>query len=943
MRLKRSKLRDAIAFSLAVSATALAGSGAALAQEAEAQTASPTSLDTVTVTGSRIQSQTMTASSPVVEINAEEFRLNGATTVEDLVNQYPQLDLNFDNFQNNPATGYASASLRGLGASRTLTLVNGRRMPAGAFETTDLSIIPAAMVKRVDVLTGGASAVYGADAVAGVVNFVLDDEFEGVSVNFGYSAYQHDNDNRYIQGLMDAKDFDYPTGNSGFDGISKNIDLAVGGSFGNGGHAVAWATWRENQALMQGQRDYSSCALNAPGTACGGSATADPGNFLINTETWMVANGDGTFSEGLNEYNYAPPNYYQRPDKRYTAGFMAKYEINDNFEPYLEAMFVSRQTSIQIAESGTFGSGITVPCDTDYIGTLCADAGVTADSVRIQMYKRNVEGGPRVQNFDNQQYRIVSGLRGAINDSWSYDASYTYGRTSWLNIGKNDFLFSRINDAAMGCPTGSFAGCLPYDIWNDNISQEAADALAAPSFQSRNTEFTAVNAYVTGDLGFGLPSADGENLGLVLGYERRTNTFVRESDADSLAGNFAGAGGADTNLNAEISVSEFFMETAIPLIVDAGPLDRWGVELGYRFSDYSTSGEANTYKFGTTAEFAGKFLVRGSWNRAIRAPSLNDLYTPATMGLWGGEDPCATSTPAATAAQCALTGVTPAQYGNIPESPADQYNGFFGGNANLTPEKANTWTVGFAVNPIDNLNLAVDYFNIEVEETITTLAPATIINACFTAEQFCDQIRRDPVSGDLWSGTTQDIDTAGMVFSQVGNYGIFRRSGIDLTGSYAWNMGDGRFNAMFSGSYVLEDESEPVPGVVAYDCAGILSPTCFTPEWRHVASLRYSIDRYNLGLRWRYIGETDYEDELTGQPLTADQLLASDGKLKAYNFVDLSGSMTFGNYVTWTVGVNNVFDKEPPMVGGTLVLNGNSLGSYDQAGRYIFTSVALRF
>ncbi|MBD9367253.1 TonB-dependent receptor [Xanthomonas sp. XNM01] len=940
MKCRTSKLRDAIVLSLAVSTTTLAGTGIALAQDS----AGVTQLDTISVTGTRIKSQTMTATSPVTEISAEEFKLTGATTVEDLVNQYPQLDLSFDNFQNNPSTGYATASLRGLGAERTLTLVNGRRMPSGAFETTDLSIIPAAMVKRVDVLTGGASAVYGADAVAGVVNFVLDDEFEGVSVNLGYSAYQHKNDNSYIQGLMDQRDFTYPSGDSGFDGISKNVDVAIGGSFGGNGHAVAWATWRENDALMQGDRDYSSCALSAAGTACGGSGTADPGNFLLPGSVWMVSNGNGTFSRGQNVYNYAPVNYYQRPDTRFTAGFMANYEINEHFKPYAEAMFVNRKSSMQIAESGTFGSAITVACDTDYIGSLCADAGVTTDTVRIAMYKRNVEGGPRIQDSETETYRIVAGLQGAINDAWSYDASYTTGRTNWVNTGHNDFLFSRINEAAMGCPAGSFAGCLPYDIWNDNVSPEAAAALAGTSFQIRNTDYSAVNAYVTGDLGFSLPWANGENAGLVLGYERRTNSFTRQSDSDSLAGNFAGAGGADTNLDASVSVTEYFLEAALPLVTDLGVLDRAGVELGYRSSDYSTSGKTDTFKFGLSAQFAENYLFRGSWNRAIRAPGLNDLYTPQTMGLWGGDDPCAGANPVASLAECARTGVTAAQYGNIPKSPADQYNRFLGGDANLQPEKASTWTVGLAAEPIRNLNLAIDYFNIRIENAITEVPAATIINACMASELMCDAIRRDPLTGDLWSGTSQDIATAGMVINPTGNNGIFERTGVDLTASYAWEAGPGRFTASFAGSYVLKDYYEPIVGAstVSYDCAGLINPACNTPEWRHFANLRYSFDRYSVGLRWRYIGELDYKDELTGEGLTTDKLLEGNG-IGAQNYLDLTSSVSLGSFATLTFGVNNVFDREPPMVGGSLVLNGNSVGGYDQAGRYIFSSVSFRF
>ncbi|KRG75220.1 TonB-dependent receptor [Stenotrophomonas ginsengisoli] len=945
MSMKRNKLRDAIVVSLAVGSISVAGMGTALAQEAPADGSSQAqTLDTVKVTGTRLQSQTMTAASPVMEIDAEQFRISGATKVEDLVNQYPQLDMSFDNFANNGATTYATASLRGLGAGRTLTLVNGRRMPAGAFETTDLSTIPAAMVKRVDVLTGGASAVYGADAVAGVVNFQLNDEFEGVSVNYGYSAYQHNNENSYIQGLMDKAGFDYPTGSSGLDGVSRNLDLGVGGFFGDGGHAVAWVTWRENEALLQGQRDYSSCALSNPGTACGGSGTADPGNFLVGGTKWMIADGNGGYVPGQHLYNYAPINYYQRPDTRYTAGFMAKYEVNEHFEPYIETMFANRQTSIQIAESGTFGSAITVPCSTSYITSLCADAGITTDDVRIAMYKRNVEGGPRIQDIETQTYRIVAGVRGAITDNWSYDASYTYGRATWSNVGHNDFLFSRINDAAMGCPTGSFAGCVPYDIWNDNVSVEAAQALAGTSFQKRDTTYKAVNAFVTGDLGFGLPSANGENAGLVLGFERRVNTYLRQSDADSLAGNFAGAGGADTNLKADISVSELFMEAALPVIVGDGFVSRWDMEVGYRYSDYSTSGETNTYKFGTALELDETVLVRGSWNRAIRAPSLNNLYSPASMGLWGGNDPCAGATPTASAAACALTGVSAAQYGNIPASPADQYNGFFGGNAALEPETANTWTIGLAFNPIENLSIALDYFNIEVEDTISEIDPDTILNACITAQTLCDRIRRDPVTGDLWSGNSQNVDTAGMVFSQIGNNGGMRRSGIDLNVIYGWNAFGGRFNTTFNSTFMMKVEQEPVPGVVKYDCAGLINPSCgANPEWRFVSNLSYTLDRYSVNARWRYVGSSDYRDALTGAALTTDKLVAGHGGLKAANYFDLSGSVTLSDWVSVSLGVNNLFDREPPMVGGGLVDNGNGVAGYDQAGRYVFGSINLRF
>ena len=963
MKLKRSKLRDAIAISLAVSTFTAAGMGAAMAQEApQVQSETPTSLDTITVTGTRLKSQTMTAASPVVEIAAEEFRYSGATTVEDLVNQYPQLNLNFDNFVNNGSQGYATVDLRSLGPQRTLTLVNGRRIPKGLGETPDISIVPAALVRRVDVLTGGASAVYGSDAVAGVVNFLLDDEFDGVSVNFGYSAYQHDNDDKYIQGLMDETGFEYPTGGSGFDGISKNIDVAIGGSFGDGGHATAWATWRKNEALMQGQRDYSSCALSNAGTSCGGSATADPGNFYIfapsinpNAGFYALPSASGTWAEADPYlYNYAPVNYFQRPDTRFTAGTSVTYEINEHFQPYVEAMFVNRKSPTQVAPSGAFFTDVTVSCDTPVIGTMCADLGITDDEFTVYIAKRNVEGGPRVTNVDSTNYSITTGLKGAINDNWSYDASFTYGRTSTTTESINDFITTRVRDGILGCPDGSFDGCIPYEVWTDSITAEQAQALQGVGVVNYRTDMTVFNAYATGNLGFALPSAKGNEVSLVVGTEYRNESYERVADTNMATGNFTGLGGPTTTLIApDIRVQEVFLESNVPLVADAGALNSLDLQLGYRYSDYNTSGGVGTYKAGLGASFADdRYHLRAGFNRAIRAPNINELYTAQQIGLWAGDDPCAGATPEYTAAQCALTGVSAAQYGNIASNPAGQYNHFIGGVTTLQPETANTWTAGFAASPIDNLDLSVDYYDIEIEEAIGPIGARNIIDICALGgdADMCALIRRNAATGDLFRGS--DPAVSGMVTNLNVNLGAVRVRGIDMTAAYAFDLGPGRLSTSIMGTYLLEREISPLQtdATAAYDCAGRINGQCqntppftATPEWRHIASARYSIDRYTIGLRWRHIGELAYEDK-NGQALTTDVFLRDSGKLGAYNYFDLSGSVQLGDYATWTVGVNNVADKSPPMVGGSLSpTNANAVGGYDQAGRYVFTSVAFKF
>jgi len=969
MILKTNKLRDAITFALIAGMTSIAGTGAALAQDAPPST-SATELDTITVTGSRIKSQTFTASSPITEISGEDFTQYGATTVEDLVNQSPQVDLSFDNFENNGSYGHATVSMRGLGPQRTLTLVNGRRLPASRNEVTDPSIVPAALIRRVDILSGGASAVYGADAVAGVVNFVLDDKFEGVHLNLGYSAYQHDNDNSYWQGLNEEAGFQAPTGNSGFDGISRNADLVIGGSFAeNRGHAVGWLTWRENDALYHGQRDYSHCSVWYDAPQCGGSGTADPARFTVNefvdgaVRPWPITtpprdanyiwNGSG-YENGSYVYNYAPVNFYQRPDKRITAGFMGSYEINEYFEPYIEALFLERSSDVQIAESGAFGVPINVSCANPLIGTLCTDAGVTTDMARITMWKRNVEGGPRISSSDDSTHRITAGVRGAFFDSsWTYDASLVSGKTRTVEVGKNDFLISRISAAALGCNDpvyGTFQGCLPYDIWTDQIDPEAAAAMAGTSFSVYKTSYRAFSAEANGFIGWGLPSAGGEEIGLAVGMERRDYSFETEYDSDSAAGNFAGAGAASLPVNASNTVNDFFLEAALPIYVGDGAFNRLDASLGFRYSDDDTAGNYNTYKAGLSSLFwDSKLLVRAGYNRAVRSPSLNDLYYDQRIALnTGGTDLCAGPNPSYTAEQCARAGVPLAVYGAVPSNPANQYFNVTGGNSSLKPEEADTYTVGFAVEPIDNLNLSVDWYRVEIEGAIGGIGYNTIQILCMEQNLYCDRINRDARAGeyDLWIGLASD-PLSGHINNLQDNIGLYKRSGLDFAANYSFNLGPGRLSTSLAANYVLDDYTQTLStqSSTGYDCTGLVNETylCQTPEIRSIASVRYAWDRFALGLRWRHIGGMDYKD-VDGSSFTDDdRVIWLDNGVGSYNYLDLNGSMSFGA-ATLSLGVNNVMDKEPPFSGDSgLSANANALGGYDQVGRYIFGSISLKF
>ena len=991
MTLKRKKLRDAIAFALVMSATSAFVTGTAFAQATPAAPATTTttttdeeketaSLETIVVTGSRIQSQAVTASSPVMEIQAEAFQYAGATRADDLINQYPQLSTYFDSFANNGATGYPTVDLRGLGPQRTLTLVNGNRLPPGAAEVTDISIIPASLIKRVDILTGGASAVYGSDAMAGVVNFILDTEFEGVSLNAGYSAYQHNNDNEYMQGLQAARGFASPSGNTGFDGVSNNIDVAIGSSFDDGrGHAMAWLTWRENEALYQGQRDYSACTLQTltpsgaprPKPRCGGSGTNAAGNFLIyqyDAEGVYVTGAqahldtDGSWLGGFGApYNYAPPNFYQRPDTRYTFGASLSYEVNEHFKPYLETMFINRQSAVQVAESGTFfGQTLKMDCADPLLGSLCADLGFDPAAGGFDVYvgKRNVEGGPRHFADETTSYRVVTGARGAINDNWSYDANFLYGHTSNTIVGTNDLLNSRITDALLGCQPGSFNGCIFYNVWQPNsVTAEAAAALAGTSLLQTVTSTTSVTGFVTGDLGWGFGSAKGDNISLVVGGNWAENTYSFIADSYSEAAEFAGSGGPSLPVSGTIRVSELFLESVVPILKDVGIFKSLSADLGYRYSDYNTSGAVESFKIGFAADM-GMFRVRGGFNRAIRAPGVNELFSSDQIALFNGIDPCAGEAPTLTAAQCAASGVTAAQYGSISGSPAGQYNQFVGGNPDLAPEQGDTWTLGFVAAPIDGMQVSLDYWDIELSDTITTIGAQTILDFCGTTGDalLCGLIKRNPSTGNLWVGTV------GGVNNPLGNFGGIHTRGLDMNFNYRMDVLGGRLAFSLQSTYLLEKEFSPlsssganasIVAATTYDCTGVINIQCQSPEWRSLASVNFARDWYTVNLRWRYMGKLDYINS-DGTPGSSDTMICSpdvratclgDGGISAQNYLDLSATALIGELGELTLGVNNIADKEPPLVGGDtgLALNGNAAGGYDQVGRYIFASFSVKF
>jgi outer membrane receptor protein involved in Fe transport len=933
------KMSIAVRSALGLAAVASAMStGLAFGQEETSE-----ALEEVIVTGSLIKRvDGFESASPVVVSTAAEISASGISKVEDFLNSLPQLSAGQNSYVSNGASGTATLDLRGMGSSRTLVLINGRRMGGGGAygESADTNQIPTAMLERVEVLTGGASTVYGADAVAGVVNFVMRKDFDGVELNIGTSGFMHDNDNSYVAGLMDAKGFDYPKGGDGVDGQADTIDLVMGSSFADGkGQATAYVTWRKGSELRQGARDYSSCALNSTGTSCGGSGNAIVPNFYISQrnaagtldwdtyEYWTLDSGSNFVPSDGNIYNYAPINHFMRPDEKWSFGTMMDLQLNDSTELYAEIMATDYNTKAQIAESGTF---FAEEYYIDYDSALLNDSQRTAltdtwglasgDDFAVYIGKRNVEGGPRASVMTNASFRIVLGARGEVQ-GWDYDVNYQKNSVDSSVTYINDFFAPNIS-AALQAAT--------YDVFTyQGVTSEQASGLTGTAMLRADLSTEIFYAQMSRDTGFSLPTTD-SNISVAMGVENRKMSYDRDSDTVFEEGQLLGQGGATKSIAGSFSVTDVFLEAAIPVI------ENLDMELGFRSSDYSTSGNHNTYKVGATYSPSEMVTLRTGYNRTIRSPNITTMFAPQNQGLWAGSDPCAGDAPTYTAAQCALTGVTAAQYGNIVASPASQYNALYGGNTELDPETADTISFGIVANPVEDLTLSVDWWSVALEDAIGSVAASTSIKEC--AENgntaLCSLINRGN-AGTLWLGTS------GYVTSTSTNLGEVNFAGVDVAATYGMALGGGDLSLKLMGSKSLEKEVLVLPGVetTRYDCNGIANDDqCTGPnmDWRHTLTANYSKDDWTVGAAWRYFGKVDYKG-------TADTLAAA-GALDAVNYIDLNGSYTLNENVSFSAGARNLLDKETPMVGGGLNPdNANSFGNYDVLGRYIYADVTISF
>jgi outer membrane receptor protein involved in Fe transport len=567
----------------------------------------------------------------------------------------------------------------------------------------------------------------------------------------------------------------------------------------------------------------------------------------------------------------------------------------------------------------------------------------------------------------------VLGLKGEVLQNWNYDAYGQVGKVLYSGVYRNDFSKARVAKAmdvitnpATGLPAcrsfvdGTDPKCVPYDIWRlGGVTQAALDYLVTPGLQNGYTSQTVVGGTMSSDLGvYGIKVPGAKNgVAVLVGTEQRKEKLLLETDLAFSTFDLAGQGGPTLSTNGSLNVTEYFTEARVPLIEGRAFADLLTVSASYRYSDYSDNRKTNTYGVGTEWAPVKEYRLRGSFQHAVRHANVMELFQPLGNNLFGmGQDPCGTDPtpgggggPTASPAQCARTGLAPALYGSTALfSPAGQYNFLQGGNQDLKPEIADSFTLGLVFTPIKNFTGTVDWWMIKVDDIISNPPPSTLLASCLNTGRFCNSIQRDQF-GTLWQLP------AGRITSLNDNLGGYNTRGIDFGVNYAYPLnGLGTLAVNFLGTWLNKWEFEPIKGEGKFDCAGLFGPQCSQakgplPTWRHKVRGTWAMPwDVQMAVTWRHINKIANETT-SSNPLLAASTPATDRELASRDYFDIAASWNINKIFTLRAGINNIFDKDPPIVSSILADpsifgNGNTFPQmYDTLGRLVFVNAVAKF
>ncbi|QJB69111.1 TonB-dependent receptor domain-containing protein [Parasphingorhabdus halotolerans] len=1007
-------------------------SAPAFAQDQDAQEADAVEQNTIIVTGSRISNPNLELSSPVGVVTSEELELRQTNTAEQFLRELPSAIPSVGSAVNNGNGGSFFVNLRGIGSVRNLVLLDGRRfVPADTTGRVDLNNIPLAVIERTDVLTGGATTTYGADAISGVVNFITKRDFAGIELNASQQITE--------QG----------------DGNVFRTDLTIGANFDDGrGNVVLSVGYQDQDPVLQGDRSFGADNVGSFTGRASGSSNAVPANIVFNAlrdptsvcdmALFPVAancplvvgsvnpanNGRRTTYNGFgftpniarqinqtgtdleasfnpNPFNFNPFNLYQTPFERFNIFGSARYEINENVELYSQAVFSKNTVATKIAPGGSFfnvyqlnlnnptipeaiaqrfGNGLGLfgaaytAARTTPFGPTLADGSANPNYVTFssQVRRRTVEVGTRDSEYTSTLFNLVVGARGAITDNINYDISATYGESERIQRQSGFARFNRLQNSLLSlpngqCVSGSGDGCAPINLFGaeGNLGPQAAQDYVFNLTQQviTGTSIATVNGNITGDLGFGFSETP---IQFAVGGEYRAFTATRLSDeASQTPGAVVGGGGAAPDINGSYDVYDAFGELSIPVFEGESFAESLTIDLGARYSDYSTAGTEFTWKAGGSWEVIPGLTFRGNYQRSSRAPNIGELFTPVSTGLSNlANDPCQGPVAptgnllAACLAQlpAGSPGIAAITAGTLAPPAAGQINVTTGGNLNLGTETAKTWTVGVAFQPdaVPGLSVTVDYFNIDITGAISAPTPGDAIAACFNAPSaanpFCSQqfISRNPFTGGI---DGDPASTKGLILQQS-NLGAIATDGIDLSVRYKTDLTDMIGLALsFDGTWTNSQTFQASPTSINRECVGFFSVNCGSPQSEFSFSQRTSLtfdEDYTLSLRWRYLSGIEQEPldiAENGAAFIGNSPLFGDvdfTRIPAESYFDLSFQWDVTENVLFTLTAQNLFDNKPTVVGNdigsTSFNSGNTYpSSYDALGRRYGASVKFSF
>jgi len=961
-----SKVAKAIRLAMMV------GAGAAAAISVPAFSADGAeSIEKIEVTGSRIKRVDMEGANPVQVITRAELVSSGITNMGDILQEIPSVaGAGTNTAINNGGSGAIRVSLRGLGASRTLVLLNGRRMVAsglGANSSVDLSTIPTAVVKRVEVLKDGASAIYGSDAIGGVVNIITRDDFEGFEFNASYDVGTQENDgetksfdvtvgmssdrgnavvNAYYvqQGAQWAGDRDWSAYDFGKD--EETGELIPGGS-----SAPPWG--RYNGLNSVNEANFTQLRLNEDGTPDlddDGAEQFDLPDGTCNSFTHGAANGPGQseptpanatgydcWDWDKDTFNYAPANYHLTPQERYGIYASGEYDITDSMRFTTELSFNRRTSKIKLAPLPlaplAFFGWTDAPYAADnYYNQQFGPKDMNGDTVEIADWRRRmIETGGRDSLFRVETVRAMFALDGEFSNGLGYELSYVFGANDSATQGAGGVNFEKVSNAVgpsfmndqgeviCGTEAAPISGCVSLNTFgtpgtDGQVTQEMMDYITFEAHDFGSNEQQIMSASIFGDA-FELPAG---TVGFAAGIEHREEKGADFPDALIALGITSGS--SRTSTQGSYTVDEVFVEANLPLLKDAPLAQALEVDVAVRYSDYNTFGDTTNHKIGVRWVPFDGLMVRGTSSTAFRAPSTSDLFAGSSDNSPEVIDPCNTNP----TAFCIADGVPAEGF----EPIGDQLSSTKGGNVDVQPEESDIFTAGLVYTPdfVEGVSFTFDYWDIEITNAISTLGEQLILDNCAATGEYCDKITRFGADSGLY-GNSIDID------DRTANVGGVESSGYDFNVRYTTDLKDGSLTLNVDSTYYATYDITLANGEIVENAGYFLrnSGDGNFPEWKTNADLRYTTDDWSASWSVRYIGEVDEPFDVDSGFRTIDASIINDARFSY-----------FMDNMQATIGLNNVFDEDPPFA-NTGFNDNTDPSTYMTTGRHIYVSLGMSF